>query len=144
MTDESTPPSGPPSPGAGEPGSARGAPSGSGLEENVAGALSYLMGPVTGIIFLILDKDRPFVRFHAVQCLVVTVAWLALSLALMVLGAILGMIPVLGFIVTTLAYLALSLLGFVLWLVLMYRAFQGEEWEVPVVGEYARRYEAKV
>lgn len=149
MSDQSTPPSTPPpsdsggtgpSPGGAAPGASRG----SGLEENVAGALSYLMGPVTGIIFLILDKERPFVRFHAVQCIVVTVAWLVISLGLMVLGMILGMIPVVGFIITTLAYFALSILGFVLWLALMYKAFQGEEWEVPVLGEYARRYEGRV
>ena len=154
MTDDSTPPpSSPPSDpgpsgGAGGtgpgPGTGRRPPAGSGLEENVAGALSYLLGPVTGVIFLIVDKERPFVRFHAVQCLVVTIAWLIVSFALMVAGTILGMIPVVGFIVTTLAYFALSIVGFILWLVLMYRAFQGEEWEVPVLGEYARRYESRV
>lgn len=154
MSDDSTPPppSPPPEPGPSSgaggarsgSGTGSGAPAGSGLEENVAGALSYLLGPVTGVIFLIIDKERPFVRFHAVQCLVVTVAWLVISFALMVAGTILGMIPVVGFLVTTLAYFALSIVGFVLWLVLMYKAFQGEEWEVPVLGEYTRRYESRV
>lgn len=133
---------GPGAGGAGDSGAAE--RTGSGLEENLAGALSYLLGPVTGVLFLILDKERPFVRFHAVQCLVASVVWLALSLAFMVLSAILGIIPVLGFIVSTLAYLALSILGFVLWLVLMYKAFRGEEWEIPVIGEHARRYAARV
>lgn len=140
MPDESTPPSSTPPPSAGDAGAGRRAPGGSGLEENVAGALSYLLGPVTGVIFLILDKDRPFVRFHAVQCLVATVAWLALSLAFMVVSVV----PILGVIISTLAYIVLSLAGFVLWLALMYKALQGEEWEIPVLGEYARRYEARV
>lgn len=116
---------------------------GSGLEPNVAGALSYLLGPVTGILFLVID-NRPFVRFHAAQCLVLAVAGIALAVALAVLGLVLGMIPVLGWIVNLLLSLVLWVAGFALWLYLMYQAFQGEEWEVPVVGKYARQLTGKM
>lgn len=115
----------------------------SGLEPNVAGALSYLLGPVTGILFLVIDK-RPFVRFHAAQCLVLAVVGIALAVALVVLSVILGMIPVLGWIVNLLLSLVLWVAGFALWLYLMYQAFQGNEWEIPVVGEYARRLTSKM
>lgn len=112
---------------------------GSGLAPNVAGALSYLLGPITGVVFLVIDRERPYVRFHAMQSILVSVAWIAAWVALSILGFILGQIPVLGFILTGLLWLALAALGFVLWLYLMYQAFQGREWEVPVLGEHARR-----
>lgn len=117
---------------------------GSGLEANVAGALSYLLGPVTGVLFLLLDKDEPFVRFHAVQCLVVSVAWVVAWMAVMFMATILGVVPVLGWLLGTLISMALSLAGLVLWVYLMFRAFQGDEWEVPLLGEYARRFEHRV
>lgn len=117
---------------------------GSGLEANVAGALSYLLGPVTGILFLLLDRDEPFVRFHAVQCLVVSVAWVAAWVAVMLVATILGVIPLLGWLLGTFISVVLSLAGLVLWIYLMYRAFQGDEWEVPVLGEHARRFGERV
>lgn len=112
---------------------------GTGLSPNVAGALSYLVGPLTGILFLVLDRDRPFVRFHAAQSIVASVAWVAVWIAVFVLEVILGAVPLIGWILGALVSLAIALGGFVLWLVLMFRAYQGEEWELPVVGEFARR-----
>lgn len=115
-------------------------PAGSGLDENVAGALSYLLGVLTGILFLLIDKDRPFVRFHAMQSIVLSVAWFALWVVITVVGAVLGAVPILGWILNGLLVAALSLGGLILWLYVMYRAFQGEEWEIPVIGEQARSF----
>ena len=117
---------------------------GSGLEPNLAGALSYLLGPVTGVIFLVVDKDRPFIRFHAMQSIVVSVAWVAVWIVVTVLGTILNVIPILGTIIGLLLWLALGVLGLVLWLYLMWQAYQGHEWEVPVLGEQARRIGSQV
>jgi uncharacterized membrane protein len=110
---------------------------GENLGKNVAGALSYLLGALTGVLFLVIDR-RPFVRFHAMQSIVVTIAVIALSIALGILSLILGAVPIVGWLVGLLLSLGFSVAGFVLWIYLMYRAWQGDEWEVPVVGTYAR------
>lgn len=120
------------------------APTGSGLESNVAGALSYLLGALTGVLFLVIDKDRPFVRFHAMQSIVFSVAWIAVWIVLFVVGVVLGAIPVLGWIVELFLSLAVAVIGFVLWVYLMYQAFQGHEWEIPFIGPQARKFAAQV
>jgi uncharacterized membrane protein len=118
---------------------------GTGLAPNVAGALSYALGLVTGVVFLMVEKD-PFVRFHAWQSIVVSVAWIAVWIGLSIASAILGLIPVLGILVVILGLLlsiGLSLGGLILWIVLMLKAFQGERWKLPYLGDYAERYAAQ-
>lgn len=110
-----------------------------GLPSNVAGALAYLLGPITGIAFFVLEKQDRFVRFHAAQSIVVSVAMIIASVALTVFSAILGIIPIIGFLIGLLLSLGFGLASFGLWLLLMFRAFQGAEWEVPMAGEYARK-----
>ena len=117
----------------------QGTPSSSGLAPNIAGALAYLLGPITGIFFLVIEKQNQFVRFHAAQSIVVGVALIILSIVLSIFERILFMIPVIGWLVAILLSFGLSLGCFILWLVLMYRAYQGREWEVPIAGEQARR-----
>lgn len=116
---------------------------GSGLPENVAGALSYLLGPITGVAFFIIDRERPFVRFHAVQCIGLTVAWVVLWVVLMVLSVVLNFIPLLGAIASFLLTLGISVAGFALWLWLMYQAYSGVEWELPGLGPHVRRIAAE-
>lgn len=110
-----------------------------GLEPNVAGALSYLLGALTGVLFLVIDGQRPFVRFHAMQAIIVTVAAVVLSVALGIVGTVLAFIPILGWLVGFLLSIAFSGAALILWLYLMYRAWQGDEWEVPIAGRYARQ-----
>lgn len=112
---------------------------GTGLDTNVAGALSYILGALTGILFLVIDGHRPFVRFHAMQAITVTVGMVVLSIVLMVVGAVLAVVPILGWLIGLLLSLGLSAGGLVLWLYLMYRAWQGDEWEVPIAGRWARQ-----
>lgn len=100
---------------------------GSGLTKNVAGALAYVLGPITGIVFFIIDKD-PFVRFHAAQSIVVLGGIMVLEL---ILPFTIVLIPLVGI---------LWLVWFVLWLILILKAYKGEEWEVPVVGKFARSF----
>jgi uncharacterized membrane protein len=101
-----------------------------GLKKNTAGALSYVLGPVTGVIFLVLEKD-PFVRFHAMQSIV-------LSIFFAVVPWILGFTIILAILVPI-----ISILGLIVWLLCIYKAWMGEEWEVPILGKLARKLVAK-
>jgi len=91
------------------------------------GAVAYLLGPITGIILLVVEKKNSFVRFHAMQSTIVFGALFVINLGL-------GFIPLLGW----LAGLVLSMAAFILWIVLMWKAFSGEEYELPYVGKIAR------
>lgn len=114
--------------------------SSTGLAPNVAGALSYVFGIITGVLFLILEKRDSFVRFHAAQSIVVSVAVIAAWIGLTILSALLGVVPVIGWLVGLVLSLAFGLLSLGLWLYMMFQAFQGNEWEVPYLGEQARRH----
>ncbi|MGM0605691.1 MAG: DUF4870 domain-containing protein [Halobacteriota archaeon] len=117
--------------------------SSTGLDSNVAGALSYLLGPVTGIVFYVIEDEDEFVRFHAVQSIAVFGGLFVLSIVLSAVLTALAAIPVVGWIiglVLGLGGLLLAPIGFVIWLFLMYKAYSGTEYEVPVVGAYARNY----
>ena len=117
---------------------AAGETSSTGLQANVAGALAYLLGPVTGIIFLVMEKDSRFVRFHAAQSTVLGVAMVVVSIVLSILSAILAVVPILGWLAAVMVNFVFGLVTFVLWIVLMWKAFSGEEWEFPIAGKYAR------
>lgn len=101
--------------------------------ENLMAAASYLLGFVTGIIFLLLEKQSKFVRFHAMQSTILFGGIFVANIAL-------GFIPILGWIVG----LLLSLVAFILWIVLMWKAFQGEMYKVPYVGAIAEKQLAKM
>lgn len=117
---------------------------GTGLEPNVAGALSYILGALTGILFLVIDGQRPFVRFHAMQSIVLTVAMVVLWIVLGVASMVLAVIPIIGWLIGILLTLALSLGALILWIYLMYRAWSGDEWEVPYVGRWARQFGGQI
>jgi uncharacterized membrane protein len=103
------------------------------LEENVAGALCYVLGWITGIIFYIMEKDNKFVRFHAMQSIIV---FLPLSIILGIFQGILLFVPFIGWAISAL----IGLFMFVLWLVLMLKAYQGEKFKLPVVGDIAEKH----
>jgi uncharacterized membrane protein len=106
-----------------------------GLEPNLAGALSYLCGLLTGLIFFLMEKDNKFVRFHAMQSILLSAGFFILYMVFMVLGAI----PVLGWLFYILL-IPIGIAAFVLWIMLMVKAYQGERFRLPVVGEMAEKY----
>jgi len=117
------------------------APAASGLQENVAGLLCYLLGWITGIIFLLIDK-RPFVRFHAAQSIVVfgSLTVIRIVLAFAFVGS-----WYLGFsLLHTMLFGLLSLLGLVLWIILMIQAYQGKWFEIPGAAGVAKNIAGKV
>lgn len=98
-----------------------------GLDANVAAALTYLVGFVTGIIFLLVEKDNKFVRFHAMQSTLVFTGMVAIDILLQI-------VPLLGALVVVFVLIPVSA---ILWLLLMYKAYQGEEYKLPLVGQMA-------
>jgi uncharacterized membrane protein len=101
----------------------------SGLQENVAGLLCYLVGWITGIIFLVIEKDNKTVRFHAWQSIFVSGAYT-------ILWIVFGWIPIIGWIIMGI----MGVIFFILWIVLMYKAYKGEMFKLPVVGNLAEKY----
>jgi len=101
--------------------------------ENLMAAASYLLGFLTGIVFLLLEKQSKFVRFHAMQSTILFGGIFVVNIAL-------GFIPLLGWLVG----LILSFVAFILWIVLMWKAFQGEMYKVPYVGDIAEQQLAKL
>ena len=128
-------------PGAGPAPPPPGAGAVAGMEDNVAGALCYLLGFVTGILFLVLEpySKRPFVRFHALQSILFCAAWIALSIALSIAFGIVGaVLHFLWFMLLPLRGLV-GLVGFLIWLFLMYKAYNHEWYQLPLVGPIAAK-----
>jgi uncharacterized membrane protein len=111
----------------------------SGMSENVAAFLSYLLGWITGLIFFLIDK-RPFVRFHAAQSMVVFGGLHILSIALGIFfGA--GMMFRGGFGAFGMGaalYGLINLVALILWILLMVKAYQHEKFEVPIAAGIAK------
>lgn len=110
---------------------------GTGLKKETSAALSYVLGFITGIIFLIIEKD-PFVRFHAMQSIAVSLAFFVLSWILGIISVLLGLTVFLAWVGPLLSGV-LMIGGFVLWLLLIYKAYQGEKWQVPYIGKFVER-----
>jgi uncharacterized membrane protein len=114
----------------------------SGLQANTAGALAYLAGIITGIIFLVIDpyKSDRFVRFHAFQSIFFNVAWIALWIAWTIVGLVLSAVTKgLFFFLQLPIDLLLMVGGFVLWAFLMYSAYQGKMTKLPIIGALAAK-----
>jgi len=99
------------------------AKSSTGLEENVAGLLCYIAGWVSGLVFFLIEKDSKFVKFHAMQSIITFVA-----------VVILAFIPIINWVI--------GILALVLWIVLMIKAYQGEKFKLPVIGDLAEKWSA--
>jgi uncharacterized membrane protein len=110
------------------------------METNLVGALTYLAGFVTGLVFLVLDpyKSNSFVRFHAFQSIFFNVAWIAFWIIWMILSAVLTPLTagIFGLIALPLM-LVFAVAGFGIWIFLMYQAYQQKLFKLPLVGKFA-------
>ncbi len=126
-------------------------PATSGLSENAAATLSYVLGWLTGIIFYLIDR-RPYVRFHAAQSIVTfgglhiirSIIAVMFGLGWMYGGwgpwhhhGDLGAMPFAGFGVGVMLLMLIGFVTFVLWIVCMVKAYQGERFMVPIAGDIA-------
>ena len=117
-------------------------PAASGMTDNVAGALCYLAGLITGVLFLALApyNQSKFVRFHAFQSIFFNVAWIALWIAQIIISMIAAAVLPFGMhLLFGLLGLVISLGGFLVWLFLMYKAYSNEKFMLPVIGALAEK-----
>ena len=103
--------------------------SSTGLTENTAGLLCYVLGWISGIVFILLERESDFVRFHAVQSIIV---FGVISIA----NAVLDWLPVIGWIISV----ALGIVAFVLWIILMVKAGRGEKYKIRWAGDFAEKW----
>ena len=98
-----------------------------GIQANVAGLLCYLAGFVTGIIFYLIEKDNKFVRFHAMQSCITFGAVFVLQIFFVAMPIFIFLLPI------------LSIGSLILWIVLMVKAYQGEKFKLPIIGDVAEK-----
>jgi uncharacterized membrane protein len=109
-----------------------------GLQDNVAGALCYVLGLITGVLFLVLEpysKNRN-IRFHAFQSIFLHVALIVLWIALTAIGLIMG--SFLGLLLVPL-HLILGLGSIVVWILLLVKTFNGQKLVLPIIGPIAEK-----
>src|ERR1017187_4637950 len=126
----------------GQTGAVSAAPAAIGMSTNTAGALTYLAGIFTAILFLVIDpyKADRFVRFHAFQSLFFNLAWIGFWIVWTILGLILSAVTHgFFFLIQTPIDLVLMLGGFCLWAFLMYSASQGNAFRLPILGALAAK-----
>ena len=98
-----------------------------GLQPNAAALLSYLAGFVTGIIFFVIEKDNKFVRFHAMQSLILFGGLFVVQMVLVFTIVLIFLVPI------------LNIVTLILWVVLMVKAYNGEKFKLPVIGDMAEK-----
>jgi uncharacterized membrane protein len=96
--------------------------------ENFLGALCYLFGWITGLILWFSGFKKKFIRFHAMQSIIV-------SVVLMIIFFVLSWVPNIGWIIS-----GLGILAFILWVFLMVKAYQGQTFKLPIIGNLADKW----
>ena len=139
------PPGGGPPPGYSAPGGyVPPASTAAGMTDNMAGALCYLFGFITGILFLVLapyNQNRN-IKFHAFQSIFLNLAWIVTWIVVTVFSFALHAIPILGTVISILLHTAVGIGFFILWLYMMFKTYNGERIVLPVIGPMAEKQAA--
>ena len=108
----------------------------SGLSENAAGGLAYIT-IIPAIVFLVAEpyNRSSYIRFHAWQCIFMAVAWIVIDIAIMILGHLMSFLGLLAFGLYPLVALAML----ILWIMVLIKAFNGERFKLPIVGDLAEK-----
>jgi uncharacterized membrane protein len=124
--------------------------SSTGLDENIAALLSYVFGWISGLIFFLIEKDSRFVRFHAMQSILLNAIVVVLAVVVVVvvtiltliLGQISAVLAGIVWIISWLLYLAGGLVALVLFILCLIKAFQNQMYKLPIIGNYAEKFSA--
>ncbi|RQG97790.1 DUF4870 domain-containing protein [Natrarchaeobius chitinivorans] len=122
-----------------------------GPDGNVIAMLSYFFAPIGGLLVYLLEEDNGFARYHAAQSIVfgltVIVIYAVFWIGMLVLGMLMGSVPVIGFLLEMLVALfdilislALWLAVFLVWLYLVVKAYQGEAASLPIISSLAQKH----
>ena len=109
------------------------------MQPNIAAALACLFSLPGGIVFLVLEKKNKFVRFYAMQSVLLGGLNIIVSAVVFIVCAVLSKIPILGALLNFLIWFAVFLVFSVAWIITIVKAFSGVEWEIPVLGPIARK-----
>jgi uncharacterized membrane protein len=115
--------------------------SSAGLEENMASALCYVLGLLTGVLFLVLEpynRNRT-IRFHAFQSIFLHVGVIAVYIGIAIVVGIFHIVPFLGTFFGLILYPIISFGFLILWLTVMYKTYNRERWVLPIIGELAEK-----
>lgn len=117
-----------------------------GLDANLAAALGYIIG-ILGLINFLIEKENKFVKFHGIQSVlysvgigaVFTVLWIVLIIFGVILSAISDVLGLLMWLINTVLFLALLLAIFGGLIYAAYKAYQGQMFKLPIVGNIAEK-----
>lgn len=104
-----------------------------GLDKNTSALIAYALGWISGLAVILIEKDDEFVRFHAMQSII---TFGALTLLSIFAGWIFYYFLFFGSII--------HIATIVLWVILMVKAYQGEKFKLPVVGDLAMQWLHKI
>jgi uncharacterized membrane protein len=111
------------------------------MEDNVAAALCYALGILTGVLFLFLEpynRNRE-IKFHAFQSIFFGASWLVAAILMSIIGTMVAFVPYVGWIVSLVLWTLIPL-GFLgIWGLLIYKAYNKEHWLLPVIGPLAEK-----
>lgn len=127
------------------------AKSSTGLDENIAALLSYVVGWISGLVFFLIEKDSRLVRFHAMQSILLSVVAAVLGIGIWILAVFTGFfVSYISGILSFLLSIILGLVGFVVGIgilvgaiLCLIKAYQGQYFKLPVIGNMAEKFSAK-
>lgn len=99
------------------------------IDENIEGLLCYALGFITGIVFLVLEKENKFVRFHAMQS---TITFLGFTMASFILSSIPLIGPFFGWLI--------GMAAMIVWIICIIKAYQGEKFKLPIIGDLSEKH----
>jgi uncharacterized membrane protein len=116
-------------------------PKSTGLPSNIAAALACIP-LIGGLVFYVLEKHDQFVRFYAMQSIILGGVFVLCWIVYSILFGILSSIPAIGFvfgIILSVAWALIRVAFVVLWIIATVKAFTGVRWDIPYVGPIARK-----
>ena len=125
--------------------------SSTGLDENIAALLSYVVGWISGLIFFLMEKDSKLVRFHAMQSILLSGGFFIVMIVLgfvstflgLIFGYVSGLLGTLVWLVTWLLMMAVGIGVLVGWVMCLIKAYNKEFFKLPIIGNYAEKFSAK-